>query len=167
MPLGGHLQRLTRHEDTLVQEILYGHGHSKRSARCFVFMLEDRAATTPADNGASGPNEEQGSERLYGICVLHPRLLSATVGASGSIQSQARDATGISFTQQSLKLSYDFESPVCYAFLTRFPLFDFFFQVMFDMITIERVRNMRLCRATDMLAFIRVFVRYVCKLWNV
>ena len=28
----------------------------------------------------------------------------------------------------------EFESMVCYAFLTRFPLFDFFFQVIFDLI---------------------------------
>ena len=42
---------------------------------------------------------------------------------------------------------YEFESTVCYAFITRFPLFEFFFQVIFDLITVERLSFMELSRA--------------------
>lgn len=36
----------------------------------------------------------------------------------------------------------EFESMVCYAFITRFPLFDFFFQVIFDFINTVRLTRM-------------------------
>lgn len=29
----------------MIEEILYGHGHSKRSSRCFIFLLEDRTVS--------------------------------------------------------------------------------------------------------------------------
>lgn len=142
MPLGGRLQHITqRREDSVVQEILYGHGCSKRSSRCFIFMLEDKSiATGSSGSGSAGSagEELQGQERLYGICVVHPRLLSAVINANSS---NAVSNTG---QQPAVKLSYDFESPVCYAFLTRFPLFDFFFQILFDMITAERLHRMEM-----------------------
>ena len=49
---------------------------------------------------------------MYGICVVHPRLVHAR--PSGMLDSD---------------LSFDFEASVAYCFLTRFPLFDFFFKV--------------------------------------
>jgi hypothetical protein len=87
-----------------------------------VFTLDDRL--TGADL-----NEEAGATggRLYGICVLHSRLLTSCSEGGGSSND-----TG----------AVEFESLVCYAFLTRFPLFDFFFQVIFDIITVERLQRM-------------------------
>jgi hypothetical protein len=79
--IGAKLQRLPpRDEDTAVQEILYGNTQSKRSGRCFIFILEDKATDI------EDADEELGTDtgRMYGICVIHPRILSATISSSGS-----------------------------------------------------------------------------------
>jgi hypothetical protein len=36
----------------------------------------------------------------------------------------------------------DYETSVCYAFITRFPFFEFFFQVIWDMLSAERLQRM-------------------------
>lgn len=69
-----------------------------------------------------------GTGRLFGICVVHPRLLSG---------SHTSDHDGVGIKD-------DFEAPVCYCFITRFPFFDFFFQVLFDLTTCERLQRMEL-----------------------
>ena len=33
-------------DGVMIEEILYGHSHSKRSSRCFIFLLEDKTAAT-------------------------------------------------------------------------------------------------------------------------
>ena len=108
---------------TTVQDILYGHSHSKRSARCFLFMLEDK--TIVSDASTLDEEAGMGTGRLYGICVVHPRLISAVVAGSSSTQTMSSEGNAAVST---VKLQYDYESLVCYAFITRYPMFDFFFQ---------------------------------------
>lgn len=79
-----------------------------------------------------------GTGRLYGICVTHPRVVT-----SESYPSTAADAA----TTAGADSDVAFESSVCYAFISRFPLFDFFFQVLFDIITAERLYRMELLAA--------------------
>lgn len=119
MPVGAKLYRVNpREEETLALKILYSHeGH--RSSRCFIFMLEDRTAAS----GAS--DEDDSTARLYGICVIHQRLLC----------SQKNAPTGGPV--------FEFITPVCYCFITRFPLFDFFFQIIWSMISGERILRMQ------------------------
>jgi hypothetical protein len=62
-------------------------------------------------------------ERLYGICVIHSRMISETVPESSG-------------------KSVQFSADVCYAFITRFPLFDFFFQTIWDILSSERLARM-------------------------
>jgi hypothetical protein len=117
LPLGGKLRRIShKSDDTTIQEILYGSGQSKRSGRCFIFTLDDKTTNDYID-------EERGTAggRLYGVCVIHSRLLEASVADRNVM---------------------DFESTVCFAFITRFPLFNFFFQVIFDIITTDRLNRM-------------------------
>ncbi len=145
IPLGGRLQRLSsKEEDSTVQEILFGHSHSKRSGRCFIFLLEDRSVVE------DGADEEGGVDtgKLYGICVLHPRLLKTKVGSpikrhhlAASNAKEEKGAAGRALPSGESE-NIEFESTVCYAFITRFPLFDFFFQVIFDLITTERLSRM-------------------------
>jgi hypothetical protein len=144
LPLGGNLRKLSdqKDEDTFVQEILYGHGQSKRSGRCFIFVLEDKTETIDSnsekndkDDSVEKENENDrlghDSDRLYGICVIHQRLIRTT--------SEDDNNTNESMPND---INYDFDSQVCYCFLTRFPLFEFFFQAIFDVITAERLERM-------------------------
>lgn len=159
LPLGGKLRRLLhKDEDTMVQEILFGHSHSKRSGRCFIFLLEDKTTMEDVSNDEAGI----GTGRLYGICVSHPRLVKTNVvqhhasGSSSSNSSTANKQNGEKAAPRNSVHSssgddpsedhdcYEFESSVCYAFITRFPLFDFFFQIIFDMITLERLVRMEM-----------------------
>lgn len=120
MPVGAKLYRINpREEETLALKILYSH-EGTRSSRCFIFMLEDRTA----DNGPGDDELGDSTSRLYGICVLHHRLL---------LSKRQTPSGGPIF---------EFVTPVCYCFITRFPLFDFFFQVIWSMISGERVLRM-------------------------
>ena len=185
LPLGGQIQRLADgangETDTVVEEILFGHSQSKRSSRCFIFLLEDKTLGEEHD-----VDEEtgHGTGKLYGICVLHPRLLKTSIaksrrrqnsssssnnnqqqqyGASdrNSLDSSMHSAvTGVgtssgvsgalpgqnpSGAPPSNDLDFiEFESMVCYAFITRFPFFEFFFQVIFGMVTAERLSRMEI-----------------------
>lgn len=44
MPLGAKLRKLSGHkdEDSMVKDILFGHTHSKRNERCYIFLLEGK-----------------------------------------------------------------------------------------------------------------------------
>lgn len=44
----------------------------------------------------------------------------------------------------SLPRSYDFEAPVCYSFLSRYPFHEFFFQIIYQMIDVERMARMEM-----------------------
>jgi hypothetical protein len=158
LPLGGKISKLSDFDSgTTVQEILFGHSHSKRSSRCFIFLLEDKTLAEDAGDEETGV----GANRLYGICVLHPRLIktpiqntkrknplapnqphTSTMDASAHPAASGMHGTAAGSVAESEYI--EFESMVCYAFITRFPLFDFFFQVIFDLINTERLMRMEL-----------------------
>lgn len=128
LPVGAKIHHISGVDENIstIQEILYGHSQSKRTGRCFIFTLDDKTVTeSERENTNTNYETGVGTGRLYGVCVIHSRLLAAT--ESGN------------YSQSN---SFEFESLVCYAFLTRFPFFDFFFQVIFDLITLERLERM-------------------------
>lgn len=137
LPLGGKLKRiLKKEEDTVIQEILYGHSQSKRSPKCFVFTLEDKTINNDESSQAE-MNDETGlnTGKLFGICVIHPRLLKGR--SKGSAEGTDGTPGSVLVAEQ-----VEFEAQVCYAFVTRYPLFEFFFQVIWDLITTERLHRM-------------------------
>lgn len=140
MPLGSSLKRiLKKDEDSVTQEILYGHGQSKRSARCFIFILEDK--TTMCDD--IDDEHGTGTGRLFGVCVIHPRLLKGTSSTVSPADLPTGTANAIGEGPDgSPRAAVEFEAAVCYAFITRYPLFDFFFQMIWDIITVERLHRM-------------------------
>ena len=194
LPYGASLDTIPyKEEENIVQEILFGYAHGKRSGRCFIFMLEDKtipssssahnnnsnngsgkaAATTAAAAGqdAEDDQEEDNDEdlgvsgKLYGICVLHPRLLKTNIqdihkrryqeqhgDANNNNSNEEHDPSTPHATNTNHTVDddhYEFESLVCYMFLTRFPFFAFFFQMLFDIITLERLRIMELTSFSD------------------
>lgn len=125
----------------MIQEILYGHSHSKRNNRCFIFVLEDKTIESDICNDELGID----TGRLYGICVIHPRILKVPATPS-TISAAVLTTETAESTETPLSPPewLEFESTVCYAFITRFPLLEFFFQVIFDIITTERLTRMEL-----------------------
>ena len=124
LPLGAQIQKIshTKFSNDIINEILFGTGQTKRNGKCFIFTIQDK--TIPIVNQPHGDIDNQITEendgRLYGICVIHSRLLHDPVA------------------------KFDLESMVTYAFITRFPFFDFFFQLIYDIITLERLNRMEL-----------------------
>jgi hypothetical protein len=117
--------------------MLYGQGQSQRSSRCFIFVLEDKTL----DITKNVPNEETGEHtgRLFGICVVNPRLLNPYAPINNPTGKHQRPAaTGTTAAAPEV----EFEAAVCYCFITRFPLFDFFFQVLWNIISFERISRM-------------------------
>lgn len=170
LPLGGRLYKLTdeENEDGHIQEILYGQGQSKRSSRCFIFMLEDKTI----NNEEVIHDDECGinTGRLYGICVIHPRLLKGTSLYPNTAEHHAANEAHHESEQHepaaAKAYSVDFESSVCYCFITRFPFFDFFFHVIFDIISAERLDRMETIAAhqdsiVDYPAYVRQMYKYL------
>jgi hypothetical protein len=122
MPVGAKLFRINpTDEETTSLRLLYSHEGS-RSSRCFIFVLEDRTVEADAQED---DDLCASSGRLYGVCVLHPRLVASSTPSTAPAGP-----------------TFDFLAPVCYCFITRFPLFDFFFKVIFGMIQNERIIRM-------------------------
>ena len=138
LPSGGRMRHLSkpadREESTL--EMLYGQGQSQRSSRCFIFVLEDKTL----DVNKHTPNEETGENtgRLFGICVVNPRLLNPYAPINNPTGRHQRSPA----TSSPAPPDVEFEAAVCYCFITRFPLFDFFFQVLWNIIAFERISRM-------------------------
>lgn len=86
-------------------------------------MLEDKTLVGSGPGSLGCEESGVGTGRLYGICVIHPRVMRSVVDQTPATQGES--------AQVLTKVSYDFESSVCYAFITRFPLFEFFFQGLF------------------------------------
>lgn len=163
LPLGGQLRSMNqKDEDSIVQEILLGHSHAKRSGRSFVFVLDDKVSEGKEVNEETG----DGLGRLYGVCVMVPRLVKTTVVDEAR---KARRAKNIPTHDLDLDSScgdfYEFETVACYAFITRFPFFNFFFQLIYDLITLERYIRMDLSsvHADSNLEYSRYLYEYVPK----
>eukprot|EP00602_Paraphysomonas_sp_CaronLab_P001950 CAMPEP_0185022060 /NCGR_PEP_ID=MMETSP1103-20130426/4783_1 /TAXON_ID=36769 /ORGANISM="Paraphysomonas bandaiensis, Strain Caron Lab Isolate" /LENGTH=1071 /DNA_ID=CAMNT_0027553963 /DNA_START=195 /DNA_END=3410 /DNA_ORIENTATION=+ len=137
LPSGAKLRYMDPSEsDNDIVEILYGENHDERSSRCFIFILEDKTM----DLSKAHPDDESGVDtgRTYGICVVHPRWLDPSKGES----HVNRANRGIINHDGSAGRNIEFEASVCYCFITRFPLFDFFFKVLWNIISYERIVRM-------------------------
>jgi hypothetical protein len=170
LPMGGCVEYMPPSEqDSLVKELFYGQGNGLPSSRCFLFMLEDKSQQQPPARPASASfssfDGELGIEsgRLFGICVVQPRLLrvpvelrqsdgtwfSSSAKLHASQSSDANDgsagsgAKGVRGSLGQTCMSA-FQSEVCYAFITKFPLLEFFFDVLLDLITMEKLGRMSL-----------------------
>jgi len=94
--------------------------------------------TTTTSGSSSSISEDEsgvGASRLYGICVLHPRILKTPISIkptakqqqqqqqqnnSSSDSSDSSRNSGGGLCDPSYDNEYiDFESTVCYAFITR------------------------------------------------
>lgn len=148
MPGGCRLRQIE--DDVTLSEVFYGQKQSTRNGRSFTFLLENRTVPKPQVHCAEGvlpPEggqsvEESGSDsgRLYGFCVIHSRYLNVS-GYSAAVGEAAAPA------------SYDFESPVCYAFISKYPFHEFFFNVIYDIINTERVLRMDMIDTNELLPY--------------
>ena len=132
LPLGSRLEYIRpEDEEAKAEEIFYGlnTGSGEHLSRCFIFMLEDKSGGAGAASGGSGEELGVDASRLYGVCVAHPRLLRVRLEEEGGPEGE-RDGF------------YSFESQVCYAFVTRFPFFEFFFTAINSMIMAEKLERM-------------------------
>jgi hypothetical protein len=178
LPYGAKLQQIAyKDEENIVQDIIFGHSHGKRSARCFIFLLEDKTVA-PLNPNEIDEESGVGTGKLYGICVLHPRLLRTNEIDMNKRRFRERmqpgngggnaSSGGNNFNMDDIELHtdddyYEFESLVCYTFLTRFPFFHFFFQMLFDIISLERLRIMELTSFSDgALIHRKTQYQYVC-----
>jgi hypothetical protein len=169
MPIGAKMQQIicnNRPDDdnNIIQDIFFGYNHGKRSGRSFLFMIEDKTIAPSDDMSNIGK-----IGRLYGICVIHPRFMRSNVidphkksnkkpfsnqNQYDTSDSMNRDSqsnnpgASLSSPDQSSSSAaaslIEFESLVCYAFITRFPFFDFFFQVLYDIIALEKLKRFEL-----------------------
>lgn len=133
--------------------------HSSRlySANCFVFVLDDKTVAQK-ERGTEGESDnvpQSPGQRLYGICVQQIRQLSVPIErrTKGTLEPDARSGTDICTDDEDEENSLHvfpvsqssemvFESKVCFAFVTRFPLIHFFFQIIHQLLEADEA-NMR------------------------
>jgi len=150
MPAGCRLRHIE--DDVTLNDVFYGQKQSTRNGRSFTFLLENRTVpqSQMSDNESGGASLEGGhaaeesgtvSGRLYGFCVIHSRYLNVSGYGSAAAGEIAAPA------------SYDFESPVCYAFISKFPFHDFFFNVIYDIINTERILRMDMMDTSELLPY--------------
>lgn len=161
LPLGGQLSLLksSTHDthgkqSTAAARHRCVHHSSKRySADCFVFVLDDKTVAPQVTDNCSDSHAQCPGQRLYGICVQQTRQLS--VCCEGNRGSRHRSGSD---TSSSTSISVDdvegdrdrdresrdlrpslmmFESKVCFAFITRYPLIHFFFEVILEMLELD------------------------------
>lgn len=100
----------------------------------------------------SGTHSSDG--RLYGFCVINSRYLNL-FGYDESSTSPGTHSLHSSTPKRNFKTStehvppppprsYDFEAPVCYCFLSKYPFHDFFFRVLYDIIDVERMSRLEM-----------------------
>ena len=170
LPLGGQLSTsaaVTRSRDgtpglsgsAFGRHVTVCHSSRLYSANCFVFVLDDKTVAQRAQ-GAEGVSEgapQCPGQRLYGICVQQVRQLSVPVEHTGdSAESDARSGTEVctddegeedlplpSPSHQSHSRSSEmvFDSKVCFAFVTRFPLIHFFFQIIHQLLEADETNR--------------------------
>ena len=163
LPLGGQLSPLKSSapdihgkQSTATARHRCVHHSSKRySADCFVFVLDDKTvAPKVADNCTDSHSHFHAQcpgQRLYGICVQQTRQLSVchegNRGARHRAGSDTSRSTNVS-VEDDERESYDlqpslmtFESKVCFAFITRYPLIHFFFHVILEMLEHDTERG--------------------------
>lgn len=159
MPMGCRLHHIA--EEANLQEIFYGQKQSSRSGRSFTFILENKTNAIPPPHGdAEGACDVEelrlraeesgvGTDRLYGFCVIHSRYLNVNGYGSYHVSESPRQRGNRGgLAEQPLQpMSYDFEAPVCYAFISKFPFHEFFFRVIYAIINTERLTRMEMMEA--------------------
>lgn len=131
LPTGSALQAIAEEgEDSAVlKEILYPRA-TNQAHRSLVFWFEDRNC----DPGS------QESEKLYGICLITPRLLTVeTPTVSKPVRDQRQPSSD---DNQIVVTRQQFIVYTCYVFITRYPFFDFFFRVLQDILAAEKLSRM-------------------------
>eukprot|EP00850_Spirogloea_muscicola_P008148 SM000043S15776 [mRNA] locus=s43:10209:18109:+ [translate_table: standard] len=108
-----------------LNDVLYGQAHQKRDDQAFVFRLKVANNTT-----------------LYGICVHVQEVVQRSPGVLAAspppLSSPPAAATGGRLLTSA---------PRCYCFLTRLPLFDLHFEVLYSIVAQERLARIRQCVA--------------------
>lgn len=124
------------------------HSYKRYSNDCFVFVLDDKTVKTTKNEPCVENDEHVASpgSRLYGICVQQARKLSVPVCTIANALSSSADMDDI---QRALDVcstdrddvesprSFAFESKVCFTIISRFPLFDFFFEIIQQVIHLD------------------------------
>lgn len=125
-----------------------------------MFVLDDKTVAQKAQGteGESDSVPQSPGQRLYGICVQQIRQLSVPIErrTKDTLESDARSGTDICTDDededdslhpspvhrlQSQSKAMVFESKVCFAFVTRFPLIHFFFQVIHQLLEADEMNK--------------------------
>ena len=91
--------------DSIFKEIMYGQSQSKRSDKCFIFMLDDKTNFEEEEEKLDGttthsPEEDLGviPGRLYGICVVHSRIINSNVNDPTADNQDKVNSTSNTYT---------------------------------------------------------------------
>ena len=126
------------------------HSCKRYSNDCFIFVLDDKTVKTTKIEPCVQNDEHVASpgNRLYGICVQQARKLSVPVRTVSNALSSSADMEDIQRALDVCSTDRDedeidsprffaFESKVCFTILSRFPLFDFFFEIIQQIIHLD------------------------------
>jgi hypothetical protein len=181
LPLGGQLSLLKpltpdihgKQSTAAARHRCVHHSSKRYSADCFVFVLDDKtvAPKVPDNCSDSLSHAQCPGQRLYGICVQQTRQLSVCYegnrGARHRSGSDTSSSTNVSMEddeRERERESHDlqpsltmFESKVCFAFITRYPLIHFFFEVILEILQLDIERGTMSCEGLGVAEMLLLF----------
>ena len=133
------------------------HTSKEYTSDCFVFVLDDK--TIPPDavhsgnssNSSSSSSSRSGTEtdaqhpgkRLYGICVQQMRHITVPFNHTIDPSSPSTDTDDKESSEtKNVPSCMEFESKVCFAFVTHYPFIQFFFQVIHEILAADSASRM-------------------------
>jgi hypothetical protein len=131
-----------REDCSAEKEIIYGNASCRRNSKCFVFMVDAGTQVVDGPLSPSPLDQEQGRVGvLYGMSVLHPRLVKLDSEAMPFTGDEVEEEEASPGPEPASPLRY-YQTTVSYTFISKYPFFEFFFQVIFDLLSSERLARM-------------------------
>ena len=112
------------------------HTSKEYAADCFVFVLDDKTIAPDVTKSNTESDAQHPGKRLYGICVQQVRTITVPYSHTVDPISPGTD-TDDREVSDSTPASVEFESKVCFAFVTHYPFIQFFFQVIHEILAAD------------------------------
>ena len=133
------------------------HTSKEYTSDCFVFVLDDKtippdavhcnsSSSSSSSSSCSSSTEtdaQHPGKRLYGICVQQMRQITVPFDHTIDPSSPSTDTDDKECSDtKNVPSCMEFESKVCFAFVTHYPFIQFFFQVIHEILAADSASRM-------------------------
>ena len=126
------------------------HTSKEYTSDCFVFVLDDKTippdpvhSSSSSSSSSTETDAQHPGKRLYGICVQQMRNITVPFNHTIDPSSPSTDTDDKECSEtKNVPSCMEFESKVCFAFVTHYPFIQFFFQVIHEILAADSANRM-------------------------